>query len=257
MTEAQWKAGPEFPLLIPGEVHVWRAALGAPAELRGRLERTLSADERARAGRLRQPEHRAHFIVSRGVQRDILARYIGVPASELTFTYTATGKPGFANVGTDLRFNVSNSGGLALYAVALGREIGVDVEEIRPVPRALALARGFFSASEVRALHALPVDAIERAFLTCWTRKEAFVKAAGTGLSLALDRFDVGFTPGEPARLLGTRPPAPAAEQWRMHEVDAGAGYVAALVVAGGAADLSWFDWNVSPDDGDHDELRP
>lgn len=224
---------------------MWRASLHATPKVQSRLESTLSPDELARANRFRQPDHRARFVVSRGAQREILARYTGLGAAEIAFSYGGKGKPSLvAAAGPDLRFNVSNSGGLALYAVTLGRDVGIDVEAIRPVPRALRLAEGFFSEHEVRTLRRLSSDVVERAFLTCWTRKEAFVKAAGAGLSLALDRFDVGFAPDEPARLLATRPPAPAAERWSLYALEPGDAYVGALVVEGGDIVVRCFDWS-------------
>lgn len=245
MTSPVWQAAPHPLVLGPDDVHVWRVSLDVASGLASRLQATLSPDERARASRLRQAHHRDHFTASRGAQRDILARYTGRAAAELGFAYGSKGKPSLvSDGGPDLRFNISNSGALALCAVALGRDVGVDVECLRPVPRAFRLAEGYFSEREVRSLRSLPEELVERAFLTCWTRKEAFVKAAGTGLSLVLDCFDVGFAPGEPARLLATRPPAPDASQWSLHALEPGDGYVGALVVEAGDVALRCFDWS-------------
>jgi 4'-phosphopantetheinyl transferase len=244
MTNPEWSVAP-YPLPLGREaVHVWRAWLTPAPALRARLEATLSPDERVRADRLREPAHRDRFVVGRGVQREILARYTGVPAAQIAFAYGRNGKPSLiTKTGTDLRFNVSHSGDVALIAVTVGRDVGVDVERIRPVPRALSIAEGYFSELEARTLRTLPGDVVEHAFLTCWTRKEAFVKAAGVGLAL-LQCVDVGFAPGEPPRVIATRPPAPEASRWILYALEPGVGYMGALVVEAGDVALRCFDWS-------------
>src|SRR5206468_3118518 len=137
------------------------------------------------------------------------------------------GKPALtrASASEPVRFNLSHSGSLALVAVTAGRDVGVDVERVRPEPNLEQIASRFFSAREAATLHALPVRLRTKAFFACWTRKEAFVKARGNGLSQQLDEFDVSLAPGEPARLLRTGWDPKEVTAWSLYELEAGIGY--------------------------------
>lgn len=242
-----WPPAPAGPLeLGPDQVHVWRASLRPPADVLARLQTTLSADERARAARFHFPQHRTAFVAGRGVQREILARYTGLPPTALMYREGSHGKPELdgAAGGMGIRFNVSNSGDLALYAVTLGRELGVDLELLKPMPDGMDIASRFFSAPENEVFAALPDDVRDLAFFRCWTRKEAYIKAVGEGLSMPLDRFDVAFAPGEPARILRTRGNPAEAERWTMLALEPGPGYVGALAVEGAGWHPVLFDWN-------------
>jgi len=181
------------------EVHVWRIALdrGDGDSLRARL----SSDELARAARFHFERDRTRFLVARAALREILAHYLGASPAEIAFVYGDHGKPALAPPHGDLRFNLSHSHGLALCAVTRGREVGVDVERIRELDDLEDLARSVFSARELAALHRLPEPGLLAGFFTGWTRKEAFIKALGEGLSHPLKRFDVSLEPGRPARL--------------------------------------------------------
>lgn len=227
-------------------VHVWRAQLDQPAPINSALAGVLTDGERARARRFRSDSHRDHFIVCRAAQRDILGVYAGVAPEAIAFQYSAYGKPsldGGSERARRIRFNTSNSGQLAVFAVAMEREVGIDVEADRAIPDALPLARRFFSAAEFDALLATPAESRHRAFLTCWTRKEAFIKAVGLGVSMPLDGFDVTIRPDEPAALRCTRPDPSAAERWSMHSLDMRLGYFGALVVEGTIDGLHFFEW--------------
>jgi 4'-phosphopantetheinyl transferase len=236
MASDAWAPPPAGPLALgPDEVHVWRASLRPPPHVLARLEAHLSPDERARAARFRFPEHRDAFTAGRGAQREILSRYAGLPPHALAYSETKYGKQSLAGAAAelDIRYNVSNSGGLALYAVTLRREVGVDLEQLKPMPDGIDIARRFFSAPENEVFAALDEGVRDLAFFCCWTRKEAYIKAVGEGLSMPLDRFDVAFAPGEPARILRTRGEEDEAGRWSMAEVQPGPGYVGALVVEG------------------------
>jgi 4'-phosphopantetheinyl transferase len=224
-------------------VHVWCARLHPAAAEAGAKLGLLAPDERARAGRFRSAVHRDRFILGRAAQRDILAAYTGVEPHAIEFRYSDRGKPSLAGEpGEGIRFNTSNAGDLAVVAVTAGAEVGIDVEEERVIPDALALARRFFSAAEVVALQAAPADRVPRAFLTCWTRKEAFVKAIGLGVTMPLADFDVTVAPEEPPALLATRPDPALAGRWSMRAVDVGAGYLCTVVVESPVQAVRVFD---------------
>ena len=245
-----WLEGPERPLLGEGEVHVWRAGLepGGP-ELR-RLWEILSTDERQRADRFHFQRDRVHFVAARGGLREILGRYTGATAESLRFSYDSFGKPSLSGPSTSveaggapLRFNVSHSGGVALYAVAVGRALGVDIERVREDFAGLDIARNFFSPHEVAALSALPADERPTAFFDCWTRKEAYIKALGEGLSHPLHLFTVSLTPGQPAALLRTDDDPAEAARWSLVELFPGEGYRAALAFEGEVSSLRCWRW--------------
>jgi 4'-phosphopantetheinyl transferase len=217
----------------PGHVEVWMTPLDPPPVRLARLERWLDADERARAARFVFPRDGRRFRVARGTLREILGAYLGTAPDAVRFGYAAAGKPALAAPFTDagVAFNVSHSGEVALVAIGARRRIGVDVEQIRPLEDLVALAERNFSVAERRTLLALPSAAREPAFFACWTRKEAFIKALGDGLSYPLDAFTVSFTAGEPARFVDIRGEPATAAQWTLAALDAGPGYAAAVAV--------------------------
>ena len=222
-----WCEPPETLSLATGEVHVWRLALDQPENVVTEFRRTLDADELERAARFHFEKHRRHFVVGRGGLRAVLSRYVEVRPEELRFSYGAFGKP--ALVGDGLRFNMSHSHGLALFAVAADREIGVDVEHVRADFATEEIARRFFSRVEVAGFNALPQEEQVAAFFRCWTRKEAYIKAIGRGLSEPLDAFDVTLAPHEAPGLL--RAEGQDVSRWSMFNIDAGDDYAAALLV--------------------------
>ena len=227
------------------EVHVWRAASDATEGRLEELSQSLGADERARAERFAFRRDRDRFIVRRGLLRAILGRYLSVDPARLQFDYGASGKPALARRcgGMQLRFNVSHSAGLVLYAVTRGREVGVDLEQIRPAIAREGVAEHFFSPAEVTALRALPEEAQPEAFFACWTRKEAYVKARGEGLALRLDQFEVSLLPGEPAALLRTADDATEVSRWSLRALAPGPGYASALAVEGRVGRLTCRQW--------------
>jgi 4'-phosphopantetheinyl transferase len=239
-----WLDAPEHPYTAGGEVHVWRARLDLAGARLQQLWDSLSADERERAGRFHFRRDREHFVAARGVLRNVLSRYLGAEPRLLRFTYDAYGKPSLCGEAVDqLRFNLSHSNGLALYAVTLGREVGVDVEWVREDFASLEIAEHFFSPREVSALRALPPGERTQAFFDCWTRKEAYIKARGEGLSHPLHKFTVSLTPCEPAALLCTDEDVLEAARWSLVELFPGVGYRAALAVEGVVPLLRAWHW--------------
>jgi 4'-phosphopantetheinyl transferase len=227
------------------DVHIWCAALDQLPGRVSRLAQLLSVDERERAGRLVFEQHRQHFIVGRGLLRLILGRYLELAPDQLKFEYGRQGKPALANLSGPpaLAFNLSHSHGLALYAVASNRALGVDVEAIRRLDDLEAIAKRFFSATEYTVLSSLPPAQKPTGFFNCWTRKEAYIKAIGDGLSYPLDRFDVSLRPGEPARLLRVQDDPQATGRWSLYHLAPVPGYVGAVVAAGQPVKLSCWRW--------------
>jgi 4'-phosphopantetheinyl transferase len=233
-----WTAPPLSPSLESGTVHVWRIALDQPEESLRRFRQMLDPDELNRAGRFHFEKHQRHFIVARGFLRSVVARYLETQPEALRFSYGAYGKPALASEHV-LRFNLSHSHQVALLAVALDAELGVDVEHIRADFASEDIARRFFSRAEVETFNALPKEEQVAAFFRCWTRKEAYIKAIGKGLSQALDAFDVTLTADAQAELL--RAEEDDVARWWMTDIDVGEGYAGALAVERPVAEVRFF----------------
>jgi 4'-phosphopantetheinyl transferase len=217
------------------EVQVWRIPLDLDPETLAVLSDLLDPLERARAGRFRFERDRRRFIAARGRLRQVLSRYSGGRPEALRFRYGPHGKPELEpeDRSDSLRFNLSHAHELALLAVARGRDVGVDLEWSGREVEALELAERFFSRAEARALWRLPEPRRAAAFFRCWTRKEAYIKARGEGLSLPLDAFDVSLARGHQSALLATRGDPEEAARWRIRDLPAGPGYVAAVAARG------------------------
>jgi 4'-phosphopantetheinyl transferase len=248
----RWEAPPARLAVGREEVHVWRARLDLPADALAPLRATLSAEERARAARFRDPADGVAFAAARGILRAILGRYLDRPAAAVAFAYGAHGKPELAGAAGDggLRFNASHAAALALYAVARGRAVGVDVERVRDVEDAALVAERYFAPAERAALRAAgPAGSAARraAFFACWTRKEAYVKARGGGLSIALDGFAVSLGDGAWTTLEaapGVARDGGAPRRWTIAPLAPGAGYDGALAVAGEAPRVLRWAWD-------------
>jgi 4'-phosphopantetheinyl transferase len=186
-------------LRATGEVQLWTVALDGETSQQDEYWKTLSEDERQRADRFRFERDRERFVRARGKLRSLLGEYLSQHPVDVRFTYGLQGKPG---VEGDLQFNLAHSGGYALYAFSVGKAVGVDIEQLRPMDDAEALAERFFSPEECGDLMSVPVEQRNAAFFACWTRKEAFVKAVGAGLTLSLKSFRVSVLAGDQARLL-------------------------------------------------------
>ena len=241
-----WHRALAKPTLPVATVHVWRASLDDAGESLCVLAQFLSPDEQLRASRFRFQQDRDRFVAGRGILRVILGGYVAAPPDRLTISYGPRGKPFLAGreMGS-LRFNLSHSQGLALYAFALGRNVGVDVEALRPVPDADQIVERILSPSERAEFRSLPGHQKQRAFFHCWTQKEAFIKAVGDGLSLALDRFDVSVSPDEAARLLRVDGDPESAGHWMMQSLNPAPGFLGALACDGSHRVVLW-EWNRS-----------
>ena len=217
------------------DIHVWKAGLDLSRDVLGRLERTLSPDERERIGRLRSEPDRLRATASRGLLRYILSGYAGEPAAELRFAYGPAGKPELAEAasGEPIRFNTAHSGDLLLVAVGRAPSLGVDVERIRPIVRWERVAGRAFSGGEITRIKSIPRESRDEAFVTCWTRKEACVKAIGEGVWSAFGRFEVSVEPGEPAVVMSVDGEAAAGADWSLVHLEPAPGFVGAVAVRG------------------------
>lgn len=244
MTATAWPPWPEAgpPAALQRQVDVFAFPLDPATPRLSALATSLSADERERAARYRFANDRRAFVACRGTVREILGRHLAIPAAAVRFRYGPNGKPVFEPGEQELAFNVSHSGELGLCAVARGGVVGVDVERVRELPDALIAAR-FFSPVEHAALSALDAEIQATAFFAAWTRKEAFLKALGEGVSYPLDRFEVSLGPAEPAELRRVDGDAGPAHRWCLFALDPAPGYAAALVAESPVSALGRWTW--------------
>ncbi|HYE13092.1 MAG TPA: 4'-phosphopantetheinyl transferase superfamily protein [Pyrinomonadaceae bacterium] len=231
--------------LAEDDVHVWRVPTDVAGSEVEALSGLLSREERDRAARFRFKRDGDRFTVSRGRLRMLLSLYTGLEAGRIEFLTNEFGKPSLGGdaARAGLRFNAAHSHELALYAFARWREVGVDVERVREDFDCEAVAANFFAPGEVEALRAPSARRGARAFFDCWTRKEAYVKARGEGLSRPLDSSEVSLEPGAAASLLRAGGDAVEAARWALFDLDAGEGYAAALVVEGRGSRLECRRW--------------
>ncbi len=212
------------PPLHDDDAHVWRVDLGATHMVHA-LRPLLSDAERVRADRFHRAEHSHRFTIAHGVLRSILAGYVGVQASELSFRMGVHGKPSLDAHGETVDFNLSHSGNVALVAVTRGRAIGVDVEEWDDRVQYLDVAERFFSPAERVHLRALDRGSVAHGFFSAWSRKEAYLKATGAGITQGLHHFDVSLHHDVPAELLADRLDPDAVTRWQMRALDVGPRY--------------------------------
>ena len=244
-TNGSWQAPARKPMLGDNDIHVWSAPLNISNATLTWFAACLDTDEQARAARFHFDRHRNQFIAGRGWLRTITGWYLRTDPAKLIFKYSDFGKPSISeSVETvPLTFNLAHSGELALYAFTLGREVGIDIEVIDPKFASETIAQQFFSPKEVAALLKFPINERPHAFFDCWTRKEAFIKAQGMGLSLPLNQFEVSLEHDQPA-LLHTAWDAAEAARWSLINIDAAPGYAAALAVRAGQYSLQCFQVN-------------
>jgi len=237
-----WKVRPDCLRITEREVHVWRADLSADKNAQERLLAFLSEEEKARAERFFFNRDRQYWATCRGILREILGWYLDQHPGSLEFVREPGGKPRLGEVHQGgvppIKFNVSHSNGLALVAVTLAQEVGIDVENVRAEIATAEIAERYFSLEEQAEFRSLPRELQTEAFFLCWTRKEAFVKARGQGLQTPLDSFTVSLTPGRPAVLHGTD-----ALRWHILSFHPAAQTVAAVVTEGRKAEHHFWEW--------------
>jgi 4'-phosphopantetheinyl transferase len=220
-----WQTLPSPVSIQHGEAHLIAVNLSEQPQLVADCWKTLSSEERARANKFHFPKHKAHFIISRGVLRELLARYLGHQASEIEFNYQPLGKPELLHNPRNLQFNLSHSGSVALYGLTLEHEIGVDIEIIKACDE-LELAQRFFTETEYQSLLGLPPHERQQGFFQIWTQKEAFIKALGKGLAY-LNQFSV--TAEGPGQIITCPESEGSSTDWTLQTFSYQNGYKAAF----------------------------
>jgi 4'-phosphopantetheinyl transferase len=228
-------------IVCKDNVHVWCVSLDVDAKRANSFMQILAEDERARAQRIRIENSRRYYVAARGFLRMIVSAYLKKRPEHLEFQYNQHGKPAILSGSdyTGISFNMSHSHGVALYGIALDRTLGVDIEKIRVDMPHVKIAKRFFSAQEYEALLTLPPEQQTHAFFSCWTRKEAYLKARGEGISSSLRSFSVSFLPGEAPALIDHPLGFQEISRWSVINIDVGPDYKAALVIEGQAASFS------------------
>jgi len=225
----EWPSPHSHPPIQPGSVHVWAWDCKCSDDDLHQYAALLSAEECLRMERLHFERDRTRFAVSHGVLRILLGRYVGQHPKSISFDHNEFGKPHLvpSSAVSEIAFNLSHTSNVALLAIAAGLRVGVDVEEVRPIEP--GLVERYFSAQEQASLKALDGSAWLEGFYNCWTRKEAILKAEGSGLHARLDAFDVSLNPGEQARVLGVRADAGFTSSWNLVELRPAPTFIGAL----------------------------
>ncbi len=235
--------------LASDEVHTWCAGLDVPPETSARLYATLTPDERTRSARFRFELDRQRFIVAHGVLRDLLGCYLYTEPGRIRFVYNAFGKPDVSpEFDNRLAFNLSHSAGLALIAIARASKVGVDVEYIRARSDYADIARHFFSAAELEYLIALPSHLYAEAFFSCWTKKEAYLKARGQGLAIPLNSFSVPLTTERAHTVVDSYVSSQEmipGNGWALYTLRPAPGFAGALAIEGSGWQLSQRQWTM------------
>jgi 4'-phosphopantetheinyl transferase len=238
----EWTHPKPWPALADGEVHVWLAHLPAARGSLEQFEKVLSSDERARGKKFHFLKHRERWQMTRGILRLLLAHYLEADANEIVFDYGPHGKPQLKHPAlSTLHFNTSHSGDYAAFAMTRAGDVGVDIERVQEdMPRCDEIAGRYFAPGEQQQLFALPESERARGFFTLWTRKEAFVKARGTGLFSGLDQFEVALD--EP-RLLSVMGADSGSPNWSMAALPPVPDYAGAMVVCASSCATRFCQW--------------
>lgn len=234
-----WLGVNQFRNLDANNVHVWRANLNASIDEFKEKLHLLSPEERNRADKFHFDKDRMHYVNSRASLRTLLGRYLNKDPRELSFEYTEFGKPYLYE--NSIQFNVSHSAGEGLFAFTNANSIGIDIEKINSKIEFPKLVKRFFSHNEASLILTLPIEERPNAFFKCWTRKEAFIKAHGEGLSIPLDRFEVSVLQSEVVRLKHVDWKGEIAGNWSLVSFDVKNDYLGALAVRGMVDDISFY----------------
>lgn len=245
--ESQWRRAIPGEGILQNQLHVWRADLDLPKMQVDSLQAILSTDEIERAGRFHFDTHKNRYIIARGILRQILGNYLAKDPGKLRFDYTTKGKPLLAtNAGSaTLSFNLSHSGAFVLYAITLNRNIGIDIEHLSHEVSFMQIAQRFFSQGEISLLEGTDKNNMHELFFRYWTRKEAFLKAMGEGISFPMEKVDVSLINGtdlSPVTLVGDERES---ARWYVKDLFPAPGYAAAVAVEGGNCDISYLRYSM------------
>ena len=240
------------PRTLPAdELHVWFGPLEFSGEHREQIENLLSAEERERAKKFIAPQARDSFVATRAILRSLLSSYLAISPHQISLDVGPHGKPELSSAHANkVCFNVSHSHGMGLCAFTASQPVGADVEKIRASFEGMEIAERFFSKAEIAVLNQVPQPRRAEAFFRCWTRKEAYIKARGLGMSIPLDSFSVEFADTREQTLRDENN-----EEWSCYDLDVGADYAAAVVARGKGWKLRRFSWNMS-EAALHGEIR-
>ena len=240
-----WLNAPDNLILSDEEVHIWRADLEVDECFQSSFLKLLSPDEKNRARKFRFAKDSRNFIAARGILRLLIGKYLEINPAEISFQYSKFGKPGIVN-NNSLQFNISHSQNIALFAFTKRFNIGIDVEFVNPDIEVKDIAANFFSKNEILNLLALAEEQQTLGFFNCWTRKEAFIKAVGEGLSFPLDKFEVSLEPDKPAKLLATDWEPEAVSKWSIYSMSPAANFVGSLAIEGFVDQVKFWNWPMS-----------
>lgn len=234
-----WTSASRLPALAQHELHVWRASLDVSPAVIHRLENRLSTDEKERAEKFLVPRARQRFVAARGILRELVATYLEIEPTKVEFLYGPQGKPSLSSVHhSKVCFSISHSREMGLFAFANCGDVGVDIEQVKPDFKGMEIASHFFSSEEIAALAKLPPELGVEAFFACWTRKEAYVKARGEGLSIPLRSFTVSFADSKQLLLDET------GAAWSCCALEPAPGFAGAVVAAGENWSLQCWEWS-------------
>ena len=241
-----WCSPPDKLVISKYDVHVWKADIEKLAASLHTFAAILSYEERRRAERYRFERDRVRYIIAKGVLRIIIGNYyLTIDPTQIEFCYGTHGKPFLEKRFGDgkFHFNQSDSNGIVLYAFAIDRQIGIDLEYIRDIVDAQSIVANNFSEYEKKSFNALPTKDKKEAFFKCWTRKEAYIKAIGKGLYYPLDQFDVSVSPNEPPKIIRIDGSSAEASKWTLADVTTHSDYSAALAFEGVGAAMQLYEF--------------
>jgi 4'-phosphopantetheinyl transferase len=233
-------------------IHVWSTILNAAAYEIAYLKQVLSVDELKRAEKYYFDKDRDHFIVARGLLRHLLGRYLQIPPIQIEFVYNKYGKPSLGNplFNDSLTFNLSHSNGRILYAISRNNPVGIDLEYHRRDFPVDDIAGRFFSSPELEVLRSSTSSSKTALFYQLWTRKEAYSKGLGKGLSIPFDKFDVTQAPGIPVIELMNNELPLSTTPWYLKDIIISTDYAAAIAING-------KNWHISyPGPAIHPEVK-
>lgn len=249
MKKGNWlAAGVSAYCLQKNEIHIWRANLNLPALALHKISAWLSPEESARAQRLINVIHQQRYRASHAILRDILAKYVGIKPHMLRFQFSTHGKPCLDKGQNQLhlQFNMTHSRDMALYAVTSNIEVGIDIEYIQSHLEGMKIAKRYFSENEYEQLLSLPEPEQLNGFYRCWTRKEAFLKAIGLGLSFPLKNFDMDLldmSQGTLLRIEGNQQLQNPDLQWQIESIPVDDNFSATIAYPGEKTAIVYLDW--------------